>query len=511
MTYNLMLIPLVEVELDRIAALLAQALSAKQSTDVVLLPTIKQIEVNLAANKKSELLEAIVVAAKNDDKPKDFTIMSGIALAHPYAAELNYAIATALDAKIIFVLAAKDDNASTQAKIIANQYHGKDILGFITVSDFINSQLIDFISNNFCMVGDFIVAKQEQLQNLNLNWAEKLLLKPYERKITPPMFRQQLIDFAQKAYKRIVLPEGTEPRTLHAANICAERGIAQCILLGEKNDIFNAAKKNHLELNEKIMIIEPQLVIDKYVTPLFELRRSKGLTMEEARVQLQDTAMLGTMMLKLGEMDGLVSGAIHTTANTIRPALQIIKTVPGTKAVSSVMFMCLPEQVLIYGDCAINQKPNAEDLADIAIHSADSAVTFGFPARVAMLSYSTGGSGFGEDVDKIKTATEIVRQKRSDILIEGPIQYDAAIDAGVAALKAPQSKVAGRATVFIFPDLNAGNIAYKMVQRSTGIICIGPMLQGLQKPVNDLSRGCLVEDIVFTIALTAVQATNSKL
>ncbi|EKE01997.1 MAG: hypothetical protein ACD_21C00004G0001 [uncultured bacterium] len=216
--------------------------------------------------------------------------------------------------------------------------------------------------------------------------------------------------------------------------------------------------------------------------------------------------VLGTMMLHLGEVDGLVSGAAHTTANTIRPALQIIRTAPDVKLVSSVFFMCLPDQVLVYGDCAINQNPNAQELADIAIQSAMSAEAFGITPRVAMLSYSTGTSGFGPDVEKVKTAVEIAKQLRPDLMVDGPLQYDAAIDKEVAALKAPNSTVAGRATVFIASDLDVGNIFYKAVQRSTGIVCIGPMLQGLRKPVNDLSRGCSVEDIVFTIAITAVQA-----
>lgn len=329
-----------------------------------------------------------------------------------------------------------------------------------------------------------------------------------EEKITPAIFQQQLMERARQAYQRIILPEGDEPRTLQAANICAERGLAQCILLGDKKTILASAANINLKLHEKIIILEPEAIREKYVKPLFELRRSKGLMEDEVRKQLADNVMLGTMMLKLGEVDGLVSGAVHTTANTIRPALQIIKTVPDCKLVSSIFFMCLPDQVLIYGDCAINQKPTAEELADIAIQSADSAVAFGLPARVAMLSYSTGTSGAGADVAMVRAATELVRNKRPAILIEGPIQYDAAIDSQVAQLKLPHSKVAGKATVFIFPDLNAGNITYKAVQRSTGILCIGPMLQGLQKPVNDLSRGCLVEDIVFTIALTAVQKNN---
>ena len=284
-----------------------------------------------------------------------------------------------------------------------------------------------------------------------------------------------------------------------------ERGIARCVLLGKRQAILAACAKINLKLHEQIEIIEPQNIIDKYIEPLCEARRAKKLTPEAARKQLEDNVVLGTMMLHLGEVDGLVSGAIHTTANTIRPALQIIKTAPNVKLVSSIFFMCLPDQVLVYGDCAINPNPSAEELADIAIQSADSAAAFGITPRVAMLSYSTGASGFGPDVSKVKAATELAKLLRADLEIDGPLQYDAAIDKAVAALKAPDSKVAGRATVFIFPNLDVGNISYKTVQRSTGIVCIGPMLQGLRKPVNDLSRGCSVSDIIFTIAITAVQ------
>jgi phosphate acetyltransferase len=235
-------------------------------------------------------------------------------------------------------------------------------------------------------------------------------------------------------------------------------------------------------------------------------RKAKGMTPELAAQELSDTIMLGTMMMAEGDVDGVVSGAVHTTAHTVRPALQIIKTVPGCDLVSSVFFMCLPEQVLVFGDCAVNPNPDAGQLADIAIQSADSAAAFGIEPRVAMLSYSTGASGTGEDVEKVKQATELARARRPDLAIDGPLQYDAAVMPDVARQKAPKSPVAGRATVFIFPDLNTGNVTYKAVQRSANVVSIGPMLQGLAKPVNDLSRGCLVDDIVFTIALTAIQA-----
>jgi phosphate acetyltransferase len=236
------------------------------------------------------------------------------------------------------------------------------------------------------------------------------------------------------------------------------------------------------------------------------MRKHKGLTLKDAEEMLEDTVWLGTVMLALGEVDGLVSGALHSSANTIRPALQIIKTHPGVKVVSSIFFMCMPEQVLIYGDCAVNPNPDADQLADITIQSAESAIRFGIPARVAMISYSTGESGSGADVEKVREATALAKAKRPDLLIDGPLQYDAAAIPEVAAQKAPGSAVAGNATVFIFPDLNTGNTTYKAVQRSANVISIGPMLQGLKRPVNDLSRGALVEDIVYTIALTAIQA-----
>ncbi|MCB1107884.1 MAG: phosphate acetyltransferase, partial [Chlamydiia bacterium] len=245
---------------------------------------------------------------------------------------------------------------------------------------------------------------------------------------------------------------------------------------------------------------------EHYLTPLMELRKHKGLTEKNAREALMENIVVGTMLLAEGKVDGLVAGAIHTTAHTIRPALTIIKTKPDVKKVSSIFFMCLPKQVLVYGDCAVNQNPNKEELAEIAIQCADSAKQFGIPPRIAMISYSTGSSGTGKEVAKVKEATELVKQKRPDLIIDGPLQYDAAFSPDVAAKKAPNSPVAGKATVYVFPDLNTANTTYKAVQRSADVLSIGPMLQGLKKPVNDLSRGALVDDIVYTIAITAIQA-----
>jgi len=275
-----------------------------------------------------------------------------------------------------------------------------------------------------------------------------------------------------------------------------------------RSDIERTIKEHHIEFDECVEILElTEALIEKYVPKLVECRKHKGMTEEKARKTLQDNVWLATMMLEFDEdVHGLVSGAVHTTADTIRPAFQIIKTKPGSDIVSSIFFMCMPERMLVLGDCAVNTNPTAENLADIAIQSADSAAAFGIEPYVSMISYSTGKSGLGPDVEKVREATKLVKEKRPDLLIDGPLQYDASVVPDVAKLKAPESPVAGRASVLIFPDLNTGNTTYKAIQRSANVVCIGPMLQGLRKPVNDLSRGCLVDDIIFTIALTAVQA-----
>lgn len=325
---------------------------------------------------------------------------------------------------------------------------------------------------------------------------------------SPPAFRFQLIARARQANKRIVLPEGDEPRTIKAAIICQEKKIARCVLLAKPEDVERIAKAEGLTLPADLEILDPAASRDAYIAPLVEFRKEKGMTPELAAKELEDTVMQGTVMLALNEVDGLVSGAVHTTANTVRPALQIIKTAPGSNIVSSVFFMLMPDQVYVYGDCAINPNPTVEQLADIAIQSADSAQAFGITPRVALISYSTGTSGAGPDVEKIAQASALAQQQRPDLMIDGPLQYDAATVESVGRSKAPDSKVAGRASVFVFPDLNTGNCTYKAVQRSANVISVGPMLQGLAKPVNDLSRGALVDDIVFTIALTAIQAVQ---
>lgn len=343
-------------------------------------------------------------------------------------------------------------------------------------------------------------------QNLDKLWLANLLTSKRELRLSPAAFRYSLVQRARASHKTIVLPEGDEPRTIKAAVTCFHRGIARCQLLGNPDTIRQVAAANAIILPPEMELIDPVPLRETYLGLLLSLRKHKGLTEERALQELEDNVVLGTLMLHQSKVDGLVSGAVHTTANTIRPALQLIRTKPDIKIVSSIFFMCLPEQVVIFGDCAINPDPNAEELADIAIASADSARAFGVTPRVAMISYSTMESGTGSDVDKVREATRIAQSKRPDLLIDGPLQYDAAMIPTVGACKAPGSKVAGNATVLIFPDLNTGNTTYKAVQRSAQVVSIGPMLQGLKKPVNDLSRGATVDDIIYTIALTAIQA-----
>ncbi|WP_340676340.1 phosphate acetyltransferase [Paraperlucidibaca sp.] len=344
--------------------------------------------------------------------------------------------------------------------------------------------------------------------HLDQDWLQSRCGQAPIVRMTPAAFRYQLVSRAKAAKKRIVLPEGAEPRTVQAAAICQARGIADCVLLAKPSEVHEVARSNGITLPAELTIIDPDNVRENYVQAMVKLRAHKGLNAPMALAQLEDTVVLGTMMLAENEVDGLVSGAVHTTANTIRPALQLIKTAPGYKLVSSVFFMLLPQQVLVYGDCAVNPDPNAQELADIALQSAASAEAFGIPARVALISYSTGDSGTGDEVEKVREATRLAKLARPDLALDGPLQYDAAAIASVGKQKAPNSAVAGHATVFVFPDLNTGNTTYKAVQRSANCVSVGPMLQGLNKPVNDLSRGALVDDIVFTIALTAIQAAT---
>ncbi|MFC7619900.1 phosphate acetyltransferase [Microlunatus sp. GCM10028923] len=324
---------------------------------------------------------------------------------------------------------------------------------------------------------------------------------------TPIMFEHQVMERARAERMHIVLPESTDDRILEAAAIILRRGVAELTLLGDETKIGSRASGLGLQQDQAKIISphDPELV-ERFAAAYAEARAHKGMTLEKAREVITDGAYFGTMMVHLGLADGMVSGAINTTAHTIRPALEFIKTRPGVDVVSSVFLMCLADRVLVYGDCAVIPEPTVDQLADIAIASAETARQFDVEPRVAMLSYSTGSSGTGSEVDRVRAATALVAEREPDLPLEGPIQYDAAIDPGVAATKLPDSAVAGKATVFIFPDLNTGNNTYKAVQRSAGAVAVGPVLQGLKKPVNDLSRGATVDDIVNTVAITAIQA-----
>ena len=421
-------------------------------------------ETALAKNNLDDLLE--LVYAKADELGDEIKLVAGLSPKHPYANQVNRELALALDADVILV----GDDAGLLA--IAKAQFGERVVGEVGTA------------------GDFTGLIKASTRKPNL---------------PPSAFRVELVKKAQAAKKRIVLPEGAEPRTVEAAVICQTRGIADCILLATKDEVQKVADEKGLSLPSDLQIIDPATLQEQYVAPMVERRKGK-LDEAGAREQLQDTVVLGTMMLQMGDVDGLVSGAIHTTANTIRPAFQLIKTAPQYSLVSSCFFMLLPESVVVYADCAVNPNPNAEELAEIAIQTADSAKAFGIDPKVAMISYSTGTSGAGADVDLVVNATEIVRQRKPELAVDGPLQYDAAVVESVAKSKAPNSPVAGQANVFIFPSLSVGNALYKAVQRNADVIAVGPMLQGLNKPVNDLSRGCLVDDIVYTIALTAIQA-----
>ncbi|MFZ2905592.1 MAG: phosphate acetyltransferase [Cyclobacteriaceae bacterium] len=346
-------------------------------------------------------------------------------------------------------------------------------------------------------------------QHVDVQGLSEKIISFRTNNITPRMFQYQIVKRAKEKKRHIVLPEGDDDRILQAAEALIAQNIVDLTILGKKESMEAAIRRLNLSLDlDKVQIIDPA-ASDRYadyVNTLHELRKSKGVTMEMARDLMLDVSYFGTMMVYKGEADGMVSGAAHTTQHTIRPALQFIKTKSGVNTVSSVFFMCLPNRVSIFGDCAVNPNPTAEQLADIAISSADTSKMFSIEPKIAMLSYSSGTSGAGADVEKVKQATDLVRQRRPDLKVEGPIQYDAAVDPTVGKKKLPNSEVAGQASVLIFPDLNTGNNTYKAVQRETGALAIGPMLQGLNKPVNDLSRGCTVDDIFNTVVITAIQA-----
>ncbi len=378
---------------------------------------------------------------------------------------------------------------------------------------FTTAMLVSQVRARLHSQDDRKIAKALGLVESNIDMVELRLrlCSKAAHKMTPLMFEYDLLQRAKAKKQHIVLPEGTEDRILRAAEILMLRDVVKITLLGNENEIRQKIQAMALRL-DNVDIIDP---MTSELRPLFaqayyEARRHKCIVYDTAFDLMGDVSYFGTLMIHLGFADGMVSGAVHSTQHTIRPAFEIIKTKPGALIVSSVFFMCLEDRVLVYGDCAVNPNPNAQELAGIAISAADTAKMFNIEPRVAMLSYSTGDSGKGESVDKVREAVKIARTLRPDLKLEGPMQYDAAVDASVAATKLPDSEVAGHATVFIFPDLNTGNNTYKAVQRSSGAIAVGPVLQGLNKPVNDLSRGCTVTDIVNTVIITAIQAQESN-
>lgn len=400
--------------------------------------------------------------------------------------------------------------------LLRNLLHGiEDLVPIVKVKEdtFTTATMIQNISKSITPESRRKLAMALGLFESNVDTTElrKKIIRHTMLFTSPKMFEFGLIKRARTHKQKIVLPEGEEDRILIAAEILVNRNAAEIVLLGRKEVIHKKITSLGLAF-DNVEILNPaeSKYFEEYVETYFNLRKHKGITPDNARDVMSGVNHFGTMMVYKGDADGMVSGAVHSTLNTVRPSLEFVKTKPGSTIMSSVIFMCLEDRVLVYGDCAVNPRPTAEQLAEIAVTSAKTAELFGIQPLVAMLSYSSGTSGRGEDVDKVKRATEIAQKNAPHLLIEGPIQYDAAVDATVASTKMPESKVAGRATVFIFPDLNTGNNTYKAVQRSAKAVAIGPIMQGLNKPVNDLSRGCLVPDIVNTIAITAIQAQAEK-
>ncbi|KDN24541.1 phosphate acetyltransferase [Moraxella bovoculi 237] len=470
---------------------LSQSVASLVVGEIVATPSHEEFCSAIGNNNLDDLLETVIAK-----QSAPISVVVGVLAdeSRPYANRVNRELATGFDADVILV-----GDSDTRLPVFASVFgglKGERIWGVIGTADLSGKVQVLARTDN-----------GGNLSEIDSNAFEAYKTADRTQKLSPYAFRNQVVRLAQNAKKRIVLPEGDEPRTIEAAAICQSRGIAQCVLLGDADKIRAVADERGVTLPDGIEIIEPATVIEKYVAPMVERRKGK-IDEEGARQALQDTVYLGTMMLQVGDVDGLVSGAVHTTADTIRPAFQLIKTAPEYSLVSSVFFMLLPDQVVVYGDCAVNPNPTAEQLAEITIQSAESAKSFGIDPKVALISYSTMNSGSGEDVEMVKSALQIVREKAPSLKVDGPLQFDAASVPSVGKQKAPNSQVAGEANVFIFPDLNTGNTTYKAVQRTAGVISVGPMLQGLNKPVNDLSRGCLVDDIVYTIALTAIQAVG---
>ncbi|NLO23109.1 MAG: phosphate acetyltransferase [Fibrobacter sp.] len=478
----------------------------------------ERVQTLLSSGNASVLMEQLVTLFMDVALDQKVVVVEGIsANEFPFRSKkLNEIIAQALNASVILVSSALQKTpmvVKSEVEIEAQDYFELKVqvasCVITGVEEITKEPLRLAFKTSFVPVLAYATSDKIELDAILMKQIREIKT---EHHITQPEFRANLMRQAGTELMRIVLPEGNEVRTIKAAIMVYERKIALPVLLGDRIEIEGIAKLQGLDLPPGLEVIAlTDELRERFVEPLVEIRKHKGMTVEMAKELLQSPIWVGTMMLKMAEVDGLVSGAVHSTADTVRPALQVIKTQPGVKSISSSFFICLPTQILVYGDCAINQKPNSSELASIAIQCHDTAKSFNLPTKVAMLTYSTGTSGHGEDVDLVVEATSLVRSVRPDIVIDGPLQYDSATDESVAKIKAPHSAVAGKASVIVFPNLSAGNITYKAVQRSAAnVICIGPMLQGLARPVNDLSRGAFVDDIIYTIALTAIQAQSIK-
>ena len=499
------------------------------------LPVLTTPEIPLLhAPTVSELQRAVHATLIND---VDSELLNNEALAVTVAGVTSQRILDHISESSIVVVPA--DRENTLATLLANQDNPEtaNIVGIIwTANVEPTAEQLEMAKTNVQVpilstsLGTYVTAttidntrgvlrtsathKLAKAQEFAAEWfdatpLDDLLSTPAPTSVTPQMFQYQLLQRAKAEKKHIVLPEGDDDRILEAADIILHEGFADLTILGDPDSILTRAKQLGLDISAAALL-DPDHYdgLDEFAETYFELRKHKGISIDDAREKMKDISYFATMMVHLGKADGMVSGAAHTTAHTIRPSFEIIKTKPGVATVSSIFLMCLDDHVLAFGDCAVNIDPTPAQLADIAVSSADTARQFGVEPRVALLSYSTGTSGSGADVDKVREAVAIVNDSDMPYPVDGPIQFDAAVDATVGASKAPDSPVAGRATVLVFPDLNTGNNTYKAVQRTAGAVAVGPILQGLKKPINDLSRGALVEDIVNTVAVTATQAQS---
>ncbi|MFH4354295.1 MAG: phosphate acetyltransferase [Neisseriaceae bacterium] len=498
--------------------------------EVLKLETVDEILATLGVDELEDKLTDYFYASAY--QAREMAIVEGFlpSLERPYLFFMNRSLAELLRADVIFVVNAKHRKVGWTAQRLQTVSHlccalYRKRLGYIlteageATEQYVNSLQQILISDRVelpCLLalkggveGKLSPKMKSALADrVQFNEFEKALaraLRP-EDMMPPSVYRRWLLEKARAVPKKIVLPEGSEPRTVQAAVLCQQKKIAHCILLTKQDALEQTLKSLNMQLPEGLEVVDPDKIREQFVKPLVALRQHKGMTEQKAREVLKDDVYVATMMLQQGVVDGLVSGAVHTTADTVRPALQLIKTEHQSTLVSSVFFMLMPTEVMLFADCAVNVVLRADQLAEVAIQTADSAKAFGLEPKVGMISFSTKDSGSGASVDVVREATRLVQSKRPDILIDGPLQYDAASIPRVASLKAPDSLVAGQVNVFIFPDLNTGNTVYKAVQRTGNILSVGPMLQGLARAVNDLSRGATVMDIVFTIAITAIQA-----